>query len=83
MILKGKDGTLYRCSLKSGITGTTGAASCKKKVGNKWEPIGEQQAESDDDGLWFHFTTGTAKSEYCKKLLTQEVSVLSLVVLRE
>ena len=39
--LKGKDGTLYRCSLKSGITGTTGAASCKKKVGNKWEPIGE------------------------------------------
>ena len=62
--LKGKDGTLYRCSLKSGITGTTGAASCKKKVGNKWEPIGEQQAESDDDGSWFHFTTGVGKSEY-------------------
>lgn len=65
--LKGKDGTLYRCSLKSGITGTTGAASCKKKVGNKWEPIGEQQAESDDDGSWFHFTTGTAKSEYVQE----------------
>ena len=64
--LKGKDGTLYRCSLKSGITGTTGAASCKKKVGNKWEPIGEQQAESDD-GSWFHFTTGTAKSEYVQE----------------
>ena len=65
--LKGKDGTLYRCSLKSGITGTTGAASCKKKVGNKWEPIGEQQAELDDDGSWFHFTTGTAKSEYVQE----------------
>ena len=65
--LKGKDGTLYRCSLKSGITGTTGAASCKKKVGNKWEPIGEQQAESDDDGSWFHFSTGTAKSEYVQE----------------
>ena len=65
--LKGKDGTLYRCSLKSGITGTTGAASCKKKVGNKWEPIGEQQAESDDDGSWFHFTTGTAKIEYVQE----------------
>lgn len=65
--LKGKDGTLYRCSLKSGITGTTGAASCKKKVGNKWEPIGEQQAESDDGGSWFHFTTGTAKSEYVQE----------------
>ena len=64
--LKGKDGTLYRCSLKSGITGTTGAASCKKKVGNKWEPIGEQLAESDD-GSWFHFTTGTAKSEYVQE----------------
>lgn len=64
--LKGKDGTLYRCSLKSGITGTTGAASCKKKVGNKWEPIGEQPAESDD-GSWFHFTTGTAKSEYVQE----------------
>ncbi|MDD6756111.1 MAG: hypothetical protein PUD95_08685 [Succinatimonas sp.] len=62
--LKGKDGTLYRCNLKSGMTGATGAASCKKKVGNKWEPIGEQQAESDDDGSWFHFTTGMAKSEY-------------------
>lgn len=65
--LKGKDGTLYRCSLKSGITGTTGAASCQKKVGNKWEPIGEQQEESDDDGSWFHFTTGTAKSEYVQE----------------
>ncbi len=62
--LKGKDGTLYRCNLKSGITGVTGAASCQKKVGNKWEPIGEQQAESDDDGSWFHFTTGMGKSEY-------------------
>lgn len=62
--LKGKDGTLYRCNLKSGMTGATGAASCQKKVGNKWEPIGEQQAESDDDGSWFHFTTGMGKSEY-------------------
>ena len=65
--LKGKDGTLYRCSLKSGMTGATGAASCQKKVGNKWEPIGEQQAESESDegnGSWFTFHFGSDDKNY-------------------
>lgn len=62
--LKGKDGTRYKCNMRSSMTGQTGAASCQKKVGNKWEPIGEQQVESDDDGSLFHFTTGLGKSEY-------------------
>lgn len=74
--LKGKDGSRYRCIIRSGFTGETGAASCQKKVGNKWEPIGEQFDESDeDDGSWFHFGTRDGHSNYePKEVLTNENS---------
>ena len=63
--VKGKDGTLYKCNMKSGLTGTTSSAACQKKVGNKWEKIGNQEQLNDDgsdpeegSGAWFNFSIG-------------------------
>ncbi|MGN1280862.1 MAG: hypothetical protein ACI4UM_03010 [Succinivibrio sp.] len=53
--IKDKEDNLYRCKFIAGLTGATGEAGCKKRVGNKWEDYGHQPVMADSSTEWFHF----------------------------
>ncbi len=56
--LKDKANNTYRCRFEAGMSGNAASqASCQKKVGNKWEAIGEQ-LEIESGFNWFGGNNG-------------------------
>ena len=62
--LTDKEGNTYKCTVKGSISSAT-PARCQKKVGNDWENVGKQIAETEDEkgGAWFNFSFGGSDTE--------------------